>query len=756
MNYLHRITSLFFTLALFLSSALWAEVGSVTLLVGKAHIERGAEKLSVANGTLIEEQDKVMTEENSRVQLTFKDNTIITLGSKSHLAVNEFFLSETQAPKASFSVAQGVFKTITGQIGKVAPENFKLTTKTATIGIRGTIFEGSIGADKDLIQCIQGSIVVSSLDSSMNFAPVVVKAGEMTTVGFNAAPTPPAPIPAGESGLVLAPSSDEDSRASEAEPFVVVSNGSDDTPSSTSASEGIASYERLASVAQERQESGADESKDKALGRGDSNTSTPGKSNNLNGIVDQSGGKPLPTPQGFKAFGSRTTLGGNDDPELVNITTLQLGNRGYLEFTYTDASGEARSMSGSPLGGQYAALKGPDGTLSAIVSNIYKENDVLLQIVGGTPYTNFPTQGVALGGYPAREDNDNEFALSRYAGVNYATKDVLVLSSESSASDSGSSWVLTGKLQSDGSLTAQGSRYATFAHFGNDTTESQSLLELKGGLFGTPGSGSYILGGAYKASDPHGDNNSEVFSHKMIEKPASGFSPMVGMSANSLQPFEISSSNIASASQKAHITDKFFVLRTSDKMVVATPEDIESSEFLSWGYWKGHSPSASTGLWVAGKESAVNEASTYIQGLLNSGSSTLRYNGVVKGSIQDTSHGLIKESEPGADGIFDTTQPLTGTVDLTFRLGASQSNLNATFRFSPLHPEAFTEDGKRSLQNIPLNNLQGNANGGGFHFRDNEGTTIQGHFYGDQAQEAGGAFRMNNVGINGVFHAKKR
>ena len=115
-----------------LSTTLWAGVGKVALLKGEATLERGLQKLTLQNGTLLEEKDTIKTSKDAQVQLMFEDKTVITLGSESEFKIEEY-LNDTANPKAKFKFNQGAFKTITGEIGKTAPGNFKLETKTATI-----------------------------------------------------------------------------------------------------------------------------------------------------------------------------------------------------------------------------------------------------------------------------------------------------------------------------------------------------------------------------------------------------------------------------------------------------------------------------------------------------------------------------------------------------------------------------------------------------------------------------------------------
>ena len=172
---------------IFLSSTLWASVGKVALLKGEAVAERNAQTITLQNGSLIEDKDAIKTGKDAQVQLLFEDKTVITLGSESEFKIEEY-LNDATNPKARFKFNQGTFKTITGQIGKTAPDNFKLETKTATIGIRGTIVKGSTGDKGDVIACLRGLITVMSRHTG---AVVEVPAGQFTTIQSNTSPSTP-------------------------------------------------------------------------------------------------------------------------------------------------------------------------------------------------------------------------------------------------------------------------------------------------------------------------------------------------------------------------------------------------------------------------------------------------------------------------------------------------------------------------------------------------------------------------------------
>ena len=141
-------------------STLFANIGKITLLEGEAFVKRGEETLRLNISDSISNNDFIETKTNSKVKITFIDNTIITIGKESSLKIEDYFFDSNNknSAKTELSVSKGAFHAITGQIGKVNPEKFKLKTKNATIGIRGTEIYG----DQNRVFCTQGAIYVLS------------------------------------------------------------------------------------------------------------------------------------------------------------------------------------------------------------------------------------------------------------------------------------------------------------------------------------------------------------------------------------------------------------------------------------------------------------------------------------------------------------------------------------------------------------------------------------------------------------------
>jgi len=162
----------------------YANIGKITTLKGEVIIERNNQKMQVFSGTILEKNDFITTGKHAKIQIVFTDKTIFTVGNNSTLKISDYLYDETQPKKnkADLRVLKGVFSSITGRIGKLNKSKFKLRTKSASIGIRGTI----IKASQTVIMCTQGAITVTT----NNGVSIDLEAGEKTDVS-SGTPTKP-------------------------------------------------------------------------------------------------------------------------------------------------------------------------------------------------------------------------------------------------------------------------------------------------------------------------------------------------------------------------------------------------------------------------------------------------------------------------------------------------------------------------------------------------------------------------------------
>jgi len=146
-------------LLLLMTSGLFANIGSIMAMKGSAVVERSGSSVVAKTGLILLQGDSIRTQVKSRVQVMLRDETVVTIGAKSSFSFEEYTLDGANS-KVTMKASRGFFRSVTGKIGKLAPERFKVKTASATIGIRGTDFWGITGGETERVTCNKGAIVI--------------------------------------------------------------------------------------------------------------------------------------------------------------------------------------------------------------------------------------------------------------------------------------------------------------------------------------------------------------------------------------------------------------------------------------------------------------------------------------------------------------------------------------------------------------------------------------------------------------------
>jgi len=149
---------------LFLSITIhaFANIGNIMALKGAAEVHKKSNTILAAkSGMSIDEGDTIVTQNKTRVQVILKDDTIITIGSHSSFGFDDYFFDGSKKSTLSMRMDRGFFRSVTGQIGKIAPERFKVKTSSATIGIRGTDFSVRLQNAIERFKCYSGGIRIT-------------------------------------------------------------------------------------------------------------------------------------------------------------------------------------------------------------------------------------------------------------------------------------------------------------------------------------------------------------------------------------------------------------------------------------------------------------------------------------------------------------------------------------------------------------------------------------------------------------------
>jgi hypothetical protein len=114
--------------------------GRVLVVAGDMTIIRGSQRIAAKVGTEVRAGDTLQVGAQSNAQVLLTDQSVFSLRPETTLRLSEYAFEgkspETQ--RAFFDLVKGGLRTLSGLIGKAKADNYGVTTKTATIGIRGT------------------------------------------------------------------------------------------------------------------------------------------------------------------------------------------------------------------------------------------------------------------------------------------------------------------------------------------------------------------------------------------------------------------------------------------------------------------------------------------------------------------------------------------------------------------------------------------------------------------------------------------
>jgi len=126
------------------------EAGHVKVSRGAVQIERGGQKLPAPVGAVVQAGDVVTTGADGSVGITFLDNSLLSAGPNSVLAIDRFAFDPTTHQGAfESSLQKGTLAVVSGKLAKASPDAVKVKTPAAVLGVRGTEFLVRTGESKD-------------------------------------------------------------------------------------------------------------------------------------------------------------------------------------------------------------------------------------------------------------------------------------------------------------------------------------------------------------------------------------------------------------------------------------------------------------------------------------------------------------------------------------------------------------------------------------------------------------------------------
>ena len=179
-----------------------ASIGEVTQLEGNGVIDRkdGDKGIVVEKDLDVFSYDTVKTG-NGKVGIEFIDATRVDVTQHSKLIIDEFVYDpNSKTGKLSLKASLGTVRYASGQIAKNSATNVKITTPTATIGVRGTDFTMTIdetGSSTIILlpSCdTNGSCFVGEISVESDAGQVILNQAFQATVVDTVASRPLTPV----------------------------------------------------------------------------------------------------------------------------------------------------------------------------------------------------------------------------------------------------------------------------------------------------------------------------------------------------------------------------------------------------------------------------------------------------------------------------------------------------------------------------------------------------------------------------------
>jgi len=149
---------------------------SVIFASGQAQIvSKTGQSRAAVRGSEVAAGETVDTADG-RLQLRFSDGASMSLQPETRFRIDDFRFAEQNGNASSddrslFTLLKGGFRTVTGLIGKLRREQYKIDTAVATIGIRGTDYSAQYNASGLSVSTFDGLVEVCSDGGCARVAP---------------------------------------------------------------------------------------------------------------------------------------------------------------------------------------------------------------------------------------------------------------------------------------------------------------------------------------------------------------------------------------------------------------------------------------------------------------------------------------------------------------------------------------------------------------------------------------------------------
>lgn len=123
---------------------------SATVVAARGDVSAvsNAEQRVLGQGDTVFVMDQVVTSDRSFAVLQFVDGAKVTVRPNSTILIEEYIYDGGGGDAATLNLMEGGLRVITGAMAKTHPENYKVKTPVALMGVRGTEFSVMLCGDE--------------------------------------------------------------------------------------------------------------------------------------------------------------------------------------------------------------------------------------------------------------------------------------------------------------------------------------------------------------------------------------------------------------------------------------------------------------------------------------------------------------------------------------------------------------------------------------------------------------------------------
>lgn len=180
------------TLAVGFSSTVHAAAGKFQFVYGEVSVTGSdGQARSVRRGSVVQEGDVITTTRRGSAQLKMADGAALAVRPRSAVRIDAYqYRNQPKKDRSFLSLLRGTLRSITGLIGRNNREGYRVSTRTATIGIRGSDADIGFNPETGLtaVRTYAGGHSITSNDPQFAAGVLQTNAGQIALVRPGQAP----------------------------------------------------------------------------------------------------------------------------------------------------------------------------------------------------------------------------------------------------------------------------------------------------------------------------------------------------------------------------------------------------------------------------------------------------------------------------------------------------------------------------------------------------------------------------------------